>query len=225
MPPPTFQELTHALAILAGAKAAAASEQNHSRTNQRSVSEPLPRKYRWRKLKIAYSEAVLKMYPYLADFDSDGYDDIEAGEEDNFVRWDPVNGVHVPRETPLVLTEQDKVEEGFVVAPGDNGPAQLLQGEVDLKTFVEADEELVAIPEKDVPLAQILGDQIGLSILLKAAKAVSENGQDEKNDFDDGDMPSPSEKHGDAIYNEASVISDLVRYVPLCHLLISGIRC
>lgn len=153
------------------------------------------------------------MYPYLADFDSDGYDDIEAGEEDNFVKWDPINGVHVPRETPLVLTKQYKAEGEYVAAPGDNGPAQLLQGEIDPKTFLGADEELITIPEKDVPLVQILEDQIGLSILFEAAKTVSENGQTEKNDLDDGDMPGPSEKHDDATENKASVISDLVRYI------------
>lgn len=163
------------------------------------------------------------MYPYLADFDSDGYDDIEAGEEDNFVKWDPINGVHVPRETPLVLTKQYKAEGESVAAPGDNGPAQLLQEEIDPRTFLGADEELITIPEKDVPLVQILEDQIGLSILLEAAKTVSENGQNEKNDLDDGDMPGPSERHGDATEYKASVISDLVRYIypPLN----SGIRC
>lgn len=155
------------------------------------------------------------MYPYLADFDSDGYDDIEAGEEDNFVKWDPVNGVHVPRETPLVLAEQYKVEEGSVVTPGNNGSAQSLQGEIDPKISLGPDEELITIPGKDVPLVQILEDQIGLSILLEAAKTVSENGQDEKNDLDDGDTPCLSEKHGDATENEASVISDLVRYISL----------
>lgn len=57
------------------------------------------------------------MYPYLADFDSDGYDNREAGEEDNFVKWDPVNGIHVLQETPLTSTGQNKVDPGFVIAP------------------------------------------------------------------------------------------------------------
>lgn len=184
------------------------------------------------------------MYPYLADFDSDGYDDIEAGEEDNFVKWDPVNGIHVPREVPLATSVQKKTDAGPFVAPEDNGPTQLLAGEIDLKTFLEADAGsagswgrnppnqslaggqddlniflkadpgLITVAKADVASTQILKDQIGLSILLEAAKAVSENGQDERNGSDDGDMPGPFGKHGDAT-DEASVVSDSVRYMSL----------
>lgn len=183
------------------------------------------------------------MYPYLADFDSDGYDDIEAGEEDNFVKWDPVNGIHIPRK-PLASIEEDKADAGFIAAPEDNCSTQLFTEGIDPKTFLEADAgsissredasltksfaryqnglnihlkadaELVAIPE-DIPLTQTLGDQIGLSILLEAVKAVSENGQDERNDSGYSDMPGLSEKHGDATEGEANVVSNLVRYMSL----------
>lgn len=178
------------------------------------------------------------MYPYLADFDSDGYDDIEAGEEDNFVRWDPVNGVHVPREIPLASTEQNKADAGSATTLEDNNSTQLLRREISLRTFFKSDvgsvnswadgsptqsfagdhgsidillkagTEIVAISEDDVPSTQIVGDQIGLSILLKAAKAVSENGQDEGNSSED-----PFKKHGDAREDKVSVISDSVRYI------------
>lgn len=177
------------------------------------------------------------MYPYLADFDSDGYDDIEAGEEDNFVRWDPVNGVHVLREIPLTSTEQNKADEGSATTLEDNNATQLLRREIGLRTLgsdggsvgsgadgsptqsfagghgsldvpLQAGAEIVAIPEDNVPSTQILGDQIGLSILLKAAKAVSENGQDEGNSS--GDL---FKKHGDAREDEVSVFSDSVRYI------------
>lgn len=180
------------------------------------------------------------MYPYLADFDSDGYDDIEPGEEDNFVRWDPVNGVHVLREIPLASTEQNKADEGSATTPEDNNSTQLLRREIGLGTFLgsnggsvncgadesltqsfagghgsldiplKTDAEIVAIPEDNVPSTQILGDQIGLSILLKAAKAVSENGQDEGNSSED-----LFKKHGDAREDEVSVVSDSVRYILL----------
>lgn len=177
------------------------------------------------------------MYPYLADFDSDGYDDIEAGEEDNFVRWDPVNGVHVLREIPLASTEQNKADEGSATTPEDNNATQLLRREIGLRTLgsdggsvnsgadesptqsfagghgsldvlLKAGAEIVAIPEDNFPSNQILGDQIGLSILLKAAKAVSENGQDEGNS--PGDL---FKKHGDTKEDEVSVVSDSVRYI------------
>lgn len=109
---------------------------------------------------MAYSETVLSMYPYIAEYDSDGYDDIKEGEEDDFVRWDPVNKTHVARETPLSSASQDEVETKPETAQNDNVVAQSL-----------------------------VRDKVGLEVLIEAAKVISEDRHDKQDALGFGNVP------------------------------------
>lgn len=117
---------------------------------------------------MAYSEMILAMYPYMGEFDSDGDDDIEEGEEDEFVKWDPVNRIHVPRNAPLSSTSQNGAKQISTIAPEDSVLSQSL------------DE-----------------DQLSLGILLEAAKAVSEDSIDSQDDLGTVDTSSPLQERHD----------------------------
>lgn len=110
---------------------------------------------------MAYSATVLAMYPYLAEPDSDGDDDIELGEEDDHVRWDPIQGVHVARRTPLNPTDGNEAEMVPTTA---------------MKHMMTSE-----------PPA---GDQIWVEILLEAARALSSDDQIDQNAADYGHIPN-----------------------------------
>ncbi|RPB16088.1 hypothetical protein P167DRAFT_348555 [Morchella conica CCBAS932] len=103
-------------------------------------SEPSNARYRWRKLKMNYSEEILRMYPYLAEPDSDGDDDIEEGEEDEYVRWDPVQKVHVKRETPLREIAKRNADTIPTAETERFLPEDMVTVEILLKMVSEADD-------------------------------------------------------------------------------------
>ncbi|KAH8149918.1 uncharacterized protein LAJ45_06070 [Morchella importuna] len=87
-----------------------------------------------------YSEEILRMYPYLAEPDSDGDDDIEEGEEDEYVRWDPVQKVHVKRETPLREIAKRNADTIPTAETERFLPEDMVTVEILLKMVSEADD-------------------------------------------------------------------------------------